>query len=78
MSPYLVLLPILEFFVARLAMLPLIQCYQITSRPVNQAICICIIMPIVFCNLVSIKCIIVLTELQSVASFHSVSLHHSL
>ena len=29
------------------------KCYQITSRPVNQAICIFIILPIVMCNLVS-------------------------
>ena len=36
----------------------LIQYYQITCQIVNQAICIFIIMPIVFCNLVSIKCII--------------------
>ena len=62
MSPYLVLLLILEFFLARLAMLPygLDQCYQITCQPVNRAICIFIIMPIVFCNVVSIKCFIVL------------------
>ena len=33
---------------------------NILLRPVNQAICIFIIVPIVFCNLVSIKCIIVL------------------
>ena len=39
----------------------LIQYYQITCQPVNQAICIFIIVPIVFCNFVSIKCIIVLT-----------------
>ena len=38
----------------------LIQYYQITCQHVNQAICIFIIMPIVFCNLVSRKCIIVL------------------
>ena len=33
----------------------LIQYYQITCQPVNQAVHIFIIMPIVFCNLVSIK-----------------------
>ena len=38
----------------------LIQYYQITCQPVNQAIRIFIIITIVFCNLVSIKCIIVL------------------
>ena len=38
----------------------LIQYYQITSQPVNQAICIFIIMPIVFCNLVSMKIIIII------------------
>ena len=37
----------------------LIQYYQITCQPVNQAIIIFIIVPIV-CNLVSIKYIIVL------------------
>ena len=41
----------------------LIQYYQTTCEPVNQAICIFIIMPIVICNLVSIKCIIALTNL---------------
>ena len=40
----------------------LIQYYQITWQPVNQAICIFIIMPIVFSNLVSIKYIIVLMQ----------------
>ena len=43
MSPYPVLLPILEYFLARLAMLPYgqvddpgyIQYYQITCQPVN-------------------------------------------
>ena len=48
------------------AMLPytgLIQYYQITCQPVNQAICIFITVPIVLCNLVSIKCIIVLLYL---------------
>ena len=60
MSPYLVLLAILEFFLARLPCYPmgLIQYYQITCKPVNQAICIVFIIPIVFCNLISIKCII--------------------
>ena len=38
----------------------LIQYYQITCQHFNQAICIFIIMPIIFSNLVSIKCIIVL------------------
>ena len=38
----------------------LIQYHQITYQPVNQAICIFITVQIVFCNLVSIKCIIVL------------------
>ena len=38
----------------------LIQYYQITCQSVNQAIYIFIIMTIVFCILVSIKCIIVL------------------
>ena len=38
----------------------MIQYYQITCQPINQAICIFITLPIVFCNLVSIKCIIVL------------------
>ena len=37
-----------------------IQYYQVTWQPVNQAICIFIIMTIVFCNVVSIKYIIVL------------------
>ena len=37
----------------------LIQYYQITSQPVNHNIRIFVIMLIVFCNLVSIKCIIV-------------------
>ena len=41
----------------------LIQYYQITHQPVNKAICIFIIVPIVFCNLVSIKCIIVLIHI---------------
>ena len=61
MSPYLVLQPILEFFLARLAVLRyinLIQYHQISCQPVNQAICIFITIPIVFCNLVSIKSII--------------------
>ena len=35
----------------------LIQYYQTTSQPVNQAICIFITVPTVFCNLVAIKCI---------------------
>ena len=35
------------------------QYFQITCQPVNQAICIFIIVPTVLCNLVSIKCIIV-------------------
>ena len=38
----------------------LIQYYQITCQPVNQAICIFIIVPIVFFNLVSIKSFIIL------------------
>ena len=38
----------------------LIQHYQITCKPVNQAICIFIIVPVVFCNHVSIKCYTVL------------------
>ena len=60
MCSYPVLLPILEFFLAQLATLPcgLDSIYQITSQPVNHAICIFIIMPIASCNLVSIKCII--------------------
>ena len=41
----------------------LIQYYQITCQPVNQAITIFIVVPMVFCNLVSIKCIIVLVPL---------------
>ena len=37
----------------------LIQYYHITCKPVNQAICIFISEPMVFCNLVSIKkCIV--------------------
>ena len=44
----------------------LIQYYQITCQPVNKAIYIFIIMPILFCNLVSIKCIIVLFTLTFV------------
>ena len=35
-----------------------IRYYQITCQPVNQAICSFITVPIVFCNLVSIKCIV--------------------
>ena len=38
----------------------LIKYYQITSRLVNQAICIFISMPIIFCKLVSVKCVIAL------------------
>ena len=34
--------------------------YQITSQPLNQAICIFIIMTIVFCDLVSIKISIII------------------
>ena len=61
MSPYLFFQTILEFFLARLPMLPfgLIQYYQITCQPVNQATCIFIIRPIVFGNLISIKILII-------------------
>ena len=38
----------------------LIQYYHITRKPVNQAICIFITVPILFfCSLVSIKCTII-------------------
>ena len=71
MSRYLVLLCILEFFLSRFAMLPygldlILPNYW--PIPVNQAICIFIIMPIVFCNLVSIKCIIILLLLPCLDS----------
>ena len=39
----------------------LIQYYNITCKPFNQAICIFIFVPIEFSNLVSIKCTIVLS-----------------
>ena len=39
----------------------LIQYYLITWQPVNQASCIFISMPIVFCNLVTIKLIIIVS-----------------
>ena len=50
----------------------LIQYYLITCQPVNQAICIFIIVPILFCNLVSIKCIFVLFffSYYSLIAFH--------
>ena len=53
-----------RIFQTRLSMLPmgLIQYYQISCQPVNQAICIFIFMPIVFCNLVSIKRICIIIE----------------
>ena len=61
MSPYLILL-ILEFFPAWLAMFPLwawFKCYQTTYQPVNQAICI-----LLFCQwyllIFQIKIIIVI------------------
>ena len=59
MSPYLVLLPILKKNLPRLAMLlcrlvSILQNYYSTC----QDFCIFIIMQIVFCNLVLIKCII--------------------
>ena len=41
----------------------LILYYQITCQPVNQAISIFIVVPMVFCNLVSIKYIIVFVPL---------------
>ena len=65
MSPYLVLLPILECFscpISHAGPMGLIQYYQITSQPFNQLICFFIIMSIVFCKLVSIKCIIVCAQ----------------
>ena len=64
MSPHLVHIPIIKKILALLAMLPygVIQYYQITCQPVNQAIFIFIIMPIVFCNLVYIKIIIVIID----------------
>ena len=46
----------------------LIQYYQITCQPVNQAICIFIILPIVFCNHVSIKYIIIIKPLTHIIS----------
>ena len=36
------------------------KCNQTTSQPVNQAICILLFLPIVSCNLVSIKIIIII------------------
>ena len=45
----------------------LIQYYQITCQPVNQAFCIFIIVPIVLCNLVSIKCIIIVFKEHSLS-----------
>ena len=39
---------------------------QITCQPVNQAICIFITVPIVFCNLVSIKCIMYLLLVSNI------------
>ena len=58
MSAYLVLLHIFELFLARLAMLPDgLDSISPNYLPTWQTLCIFIIMPIVFCNLVSIKCI---------------------
>ena len=41
---------------------------QITSKPVNQVICI-IILPIVFCNLVSIKNIVIIIIIIIIISY---------
>ena len=62
MSPYLVLLLILDFFPDRLAELPYGLDSNVTklySQPINQAICI-LFLPIESCNLVSIKIIIII------------------
>ena len=59
-SGVLVLLTSLEFYLARLAMLP--SGLDSILPYVNQAICIFILVPIVFCNLVSIKCIIAMVQ----------------
>ena len=73
MSSYPVLLSILEFFLARLAMLP----YGLDSNVTKFlailfsllcnvfslfSLCFFIIMPIVVCNHISIKCIIALLQ----------------
>ena len=63
-SPYLVLLPILEFFPAQIAMLHypmgLIQMLLNYKPTCSQSHVYFIILPIVSCNLVSIKIIIVI------------------
>ena len=62
MSPYLVLILILEFFDARLVMLPYGLESNRTKLLANQLIpshLYFIILPIVSCNLVSIKMIII-------------------
>ena len=54
-----------EFFLVPLAipttLMAWFECYQITSRPINQAICILLFLPIVFCDLVSTKIIVIIT-----------------
>ena len=66
MSPYLVLLPILEFFSCLISHATLCSSFNITKFLANLLtkpiffIRIFISIPIVFCNLVSMKCIIII------------------
>ena len=52
----------------------MIKYYQITSQPVNQAICIFIIIEILFCNPVSITIIIIIIIIIKVSDSFSIVL----
>ena len=77
MSPYLVLLPILEFFSCPISHATLCSSFNITKFLANLLtkpiffIRIYISIPIVFCNLVSMKCIIIIIILSCLTSSDS-------